>query len=169
VQKKVVKEENSDTSPKTDSTAIASPVLLSPIPLNVDSYLEEFIETNSHVSSDFNDYPDEDEEYPSPTPILPSNRSVNELDPDDQISPEVVQAISDQIEANIDEYINRDTEGLQEELGDNVDLRVSVIYDDEDDSSNDSDPDSNMLCDMSYVYGFGTDLDQVTDFLYFFI
>jgi hypothetical protein len=169
VQKKVVKEENSDTSPKTDSTAIASPVLLSPIPLNVDSYPEEFIETNSHVSSDFNDYPDEDEEYPSPTPILPSNRSVNELDPDDQISPEVVQAISDQIEANIDEYINRDTERLQEELGDNVDLRVSVVYDDEDDSSNGPDSDTNMLCDVSYVYSFDLDLDELPYFVYFFM
>ena len=81
VQKKVLKEENSDTSPKTDSTAIASPVLLSPIPLNVDSDPEEFTETNSHVSSDFNDYPDE--EYPSPTPIRPSSRSINQVDLDE--------------------------------------------------------------------------------------
>jgi hypothetical protein len=79
VQKNVLKEENSDTSPKTESTAIASPVLLSPIPLNVES--DEFIERNTHVSSDYND--NSDEEYPSPTPPLPSNRSINEPELDE--------------------------------------------------------------------------------------
>jgi len=169
VQKKVLKEENSDTSPKTDSTAIASPVLLSPIPLNVDSDPEEFTETNSHVSSDFNDYPDE--EYPSPTPIRPSSRSINQVDLDEEVSPSVIQAISDEIEADIEEYINRDTDTLLEELGDNADLRIVIVYDDEDDSSNSSDSDTNMLCDMSYVYGFDADLDldELTDFLYFFM
>jgi hypothetical protein len=39
------------------------------------------------------------------------------------------------------------------------------------DSSNSSDSDTNMLCDMSYVYGFDADLDldELTDFLYFFM
>jgi hypothetical protein len=129
VQKNAVKEENSDTSPKTESTAIASPVLLSPIPLNVES--EEFIERNSHAIPEYDDY--SDEEYPSPTPILPNSLSVNQVDLDEEVSPEVIQAISDEIEADIEEYINRDTDTLLEELGDNADLRIVIVYDDEDD------------------------------------
>jgi hypothetical protein len=142
---------------------------LASLPFNVHS--EEYLEINGHTIAEHDDY--SDEEYPSPTPIQPSSGSTNELELDEEVSPEVVQAISDEIEADINEYIERDIEMLQEELGDNVELRVVVIYDDEDDSSNDSDSDSNMLCDISYVYVFDADLDldlnELTDFLYFFM
>lgn len=153
------------------SSIIISPMLLYPIPLNVDS--EEFIEINSHTIAEYDDYSDEDEdeEYPSPTPIRSSNGSVNELDLDEEVSPEVIQTIADETDDYIDEHIEEANEILQEELGDDFVIEPIVLLDDENDSSNGPEPDADMLCDMSYIYGFDTALDleveELTNFLFF--
>lgn len=162
--------DNSISTPFIDLTC--GTTFLSSIPLNV--HLEEDLQINSHTTEEYDNYSDEDEEYPSPTPtptpIRPHSELNNELDLDEEVSPEVIQAISDEIEADIDEIIERDIEMLQEELGDSVDLRVLVVYDDEDDSSDGPDSDANVLCDTSLVHGFQGDLDaeELAYYLAFF-
>ena len=125
----------------------------------------------SPTNSDNEDDGDDNEGDDDDINIVSDNDRYSDSESGEEISPEIIQAVRDDMRAFISGNLERDREILQEELGDNVDLRVLVVYDDEDDSSDGPDSDANVLCDTSLVYGFQGDLgaEELAYYLAFFL